>query len=346
MLLIGLLLLWAMRLLGQGEINTVPTTIYVENAYTLQAEQGVAVHFELRQPNGQYFRTDTRYTDEQGLINISLQPDLRYSLTSRKADYFTQLTLLETTKLSRTSRNRFNISLRPKACYRLQGQVKGERSQWKDAYFEMTNLATQVSQRIEIDEQGRYFACGKCGETYAIAPMVEGQAQELDTLYLSPTACQSRQNPLLNFNLRLKPQPIVDPLPDSAVTPVVVQEDSFVVKDLSFEGKTKKLGVQGQKALEELVVALKAEPDLFVELLVHTDSRKSERYNWLLAQKRGELLKVYMEEQGIAPDRYVIVPVGEARIINECTNNTRCTAAQHAVNNRVEMVRHPEGKPF
>lgn len=336
------LLLLATGLLGQTNTFSVPTTLYVENAYTLQAEAGVELSIELRQPNGQYFQVSTHSTNEMGKVSLSLQPDLSYSITSKKKDYYTQLTLLETKELARTNKNRFNISLRPKFCYRLQGQISGAKNIGNDTYFDMTNLATQESQRVPINAQGEYYTCGKCGETYVIAPVVEGEAQELDTLYLSPTACEGGRNPLLHFNFKLKPQPVVAII--SEAEPVEL-EDSLVVKDLSFEGKTKKLGAQGQKALEGLVAELKASPDLFVELLVHTDSRKSERYNWLLAQKRGVLLSAYMEEQGIPAERYVIVPVGEARIINQCTNNKRCTAAEHAANNRVEMVRHIGGKP-
>lgn len=348
MKLICCFLLLTISLLAQDKNSSVPTTLYVQNAYTLQAEEGVEVQFELRQPNGQYFRTATHYTNAQGMVSLSLQPNLSYSITSKKKKYYTQLTLLETKDLARTSKNRFNISLRPKSCYRLQGQVETT-TIGEEAYFEMTNLTTQESQTVAIDEQGHFYTCGECGATYAIAPFIGGQAQELDTLYLSPSQCQGGRNPLLKFNLSLKPQPIPeevqpDPAPEGIAALAI--GDSLIVQDLSFEGKTKKLGAQGQKALEELVEALKVEPDLFVELLVHTDSRKSERYNWLLAQKRGKLLEKYMEEQGIAPERYTIIPVGEARILNQCTNNKSCTAAQHAVNNRVEMVRHPAGKKF
>lgn len=339
-------MLLTIPILAQDRATSVPTTLYVQNAYTLQAEEGVELKFELRQPNGQYFRTATHYTNADGMVSLSLQPNLSYSITSKKDQYYTQLTLLETKDLARTSKNRFNISLRPKSCYRLQGQVQGDTPVGEGAYFEMTNLASLESQTVAIDKQGYFFTCGSCGATYAIAPYIGGQAQELDTLYLSPSQCKGGRNPLLNFNLSLKPQPVIEePTPPEGIAALAVG-DSLVVKDLSFEGKTKKLGGQAQKALEELVATLQAEPNLFVELLVHTDSRKSERYNWLLAQKRGKLLEEYMQEQGIAPERYVIVPVGEARILNQCTNGKNCTAAEHALNNRVEMVRHPAGKKF
>lgn len=345
MRLIYCFLLLATSVLGQDRTSSVPTTLYVENSYTLQPEEGVELRFELRQPNGRYYRVATRYTNADGMVSVSLQPNLSYSITSKKSDYYTQLTLLETNDLARLSKNRFNISLRPKSCYRLQGQVERKQMNWTAAYFTMTNLATQKSQQVNIDQQGNYYTCGKCGETYVIAPFIDDQAQQLDTLYLSPSNCQERRNPLLRFNLELQEQPAPAPIiPEQEVW--LETGDSLVVKNLSFEGKTKKLGAEAQKALEELVELLKKESDSMIELLVHTDARKSERYNWLLAQKRGLLLEKYMKEQGIASERYTIIPVGEAQILNECTNNKRCSAAQHAVNNRIEIVRHPVNKEF
>lgn len=335
--------LLATNLIGQTNNSSVPTAVYVMNSYTLQAEEGVELHFELQQPNGQYFCTAIHYTDANGMVHLSLQPNLRYSITSKKSNYYTQITLLETKDLARTNKNRFNISLRPKFCYRLKGEVQGEQHLWKGAYLTMTNITTQESQNVAINQQGQYYTCGTCGETYAIGIIIKDKIQKLDTLYLASSQCQGEGNPLLYFNLELKPQPIAPPKQQPTPNKIAALAigDSLVVENLTFEGKTKKLGVKAQKALEKLMSALKSEPELFIELLVHTDSRKSERYNWLLAQKRGALLEKHMKEQGIAPDRYVIVPVGEGRILNQCTNKKNCTTAEHAVNNRIEIVRHP-----
>ncbi|MFK7798019.1 MAG: OmpA family protein [Aureispira sp.] len=336
--------------MAQNISSAVPTTIYVENAYTSQAEEGVELHVDLKQPNGQQYRLSTHITNAQGMVNLSLQPEISYSLTSRKADYYTQLTLLKTTDLARTSKNRFNISLRPKSCYRLKGQIRGNQVIWKNAYFTMTNIATQELQRVELNEQGEYHTCGKCGETYVIAPFVEEQAQALDTLYLAPNQCQNGRNPLLQFDFQMMPQPvsIAENIPKEEKEGVETIEqlaigDSLIIDELRFEGKTKKLDSKGNKALEDLVKALQENPQLYVELIVHTDARKSERYNWLVAQKRGIWLAEYFTTQGIPTERIMVTPVGEARILNHCTNNKRCTTAQHAVNDRVEMVRHPNG---
>lgn len=355
MLLITCFLLLTTALMAQNTNSAVPAVIYVQNAYTSQAEEGVELQVAIKQPNGQQYRLSTHHTNAQGMINLSLQPVVSYSITSKKANYYTQLTLLNTKDLARTNKNRFNISLRPKFCYRLKGQIRGEQLVWKEAYFTMTNITTQEIQRVELSARGAYHTCGKCGETYVIAPFVNGQAQVLDTLYLSPSQCQDGRNPLLQFDFQLKPQPpsIEESLPNEgqeatkSKTIKAIEQlaigDSLIIDELRFEGKTKKLNTKGNKALEDLVNALQANPQLFIELIVHTDARKSNRYNWLVAQKRGTWLTEYFTNKGISTERIVITPVGEARILNHCTNNKRCTVAQHAVNDRVEMVRHPNG---
>jgi outer membrane protein OmpA-like peptidoglycan-associated protein len=355
MVLITCFLLLTTALMAQN--SAVPTVIYVENTYTSQAEEGVELQVAIKQPNGQQYKLSTHHTNADGMVNLSLQPDISYSITSRKSDYYTQLTLLKTTDLARTSKNRFNISLRPKSCYRLKGQIRGEQVVWKNAYFTMTNIATQEIQRVELSVRGEYHTCGKCGETYIIAPFVDDKAQVLDTLYLDPTQCQTGRNPLLQFDFQLNPQPpaIEESLPkeenEIAKTKTVeaIEQlaigDSLIIDELRFEGKTKKLDSNGKQALEDLLKALKANPDLFIELIVHTDARKSERYNWLVAQRRGVWLAEFFANQGVPAERILITPVGEARILNHCTNNKRCTTAEHAVNDRVEMVRHPNGAP-
>lgn len=350
MVLITCFLLLTTGLMAQNFSSAVPTVIYVENTYTAQAEEGVELQVAIKQPNGQQYKLSTHRTNANGMVNLSLQPDISYSITSKKADYYTQLTLLNTKDLARTSKNRFNISLRPKSCYRLKGQIRGEQIVWKDAYFIMTNIATQEQQQVVLSEQGAYHTCGKCGETYIIAPFVDGQAQALDTLYLAPAQCQKGRNPLLQFDFEIIPQPILVekaiPIEEEvSVIEQLVVGDSLIVEELRFEGKTQKLDSKGKEALEDLVSALEANPQLFIELIVHTDARKSERYNWLVAQKRGAWLAEYFTDKGIAQERILITPVGEARILNHCTNNKPCTAAEHAINDRVEMVRHPNGVP-
>lgn len=333
---------------------TIPAAIYIENAYTFEPQQGVDIQLNIKQPNGTVYSAGTYLSDAEGMVPLSLLPNTVYQISSRKATYYSQLTLLETKELSRTGNNRFNISLRPKACYRLQGQVA--QAVGEGSYFDLREANTGATQRVRIRPDGRYFACGECGSTYYLTAQLDGEAQLPDTVYLDPLACTTARNPIMNLTFQPRPAPVVvkaveaiaaDKDPNAALSEYIpAVDDSLIVENLVFEGKTKKLGSASEAVLLELIDALAADEDLVVELLVHTDSRKSERYNWLLAERRGALLKEYLDNKGIDPQRYRILPIGEQKILNHCTNGKRCSTADHRINNRVELIRHPNGKVF
>lgn len=333
---------------GEEQVFSVPVAIYIENAYTFAPQNGVTVTIQVRQPNGRPYRFGVYKTDAQGVILLSLLPSTVYQITSQKDGYFSQLTLLETKNLSRTGKNRFNISLRPKECFRLQGQL--QRTIGEESYFTLTNLATKATQKVRILSDGRYYACGACGETYRLEATIGGQVQQPDTIYLDPRSCMEERSPIMRLSVQPIPILEVEPIKEepeeitSSLLPSI--GDSLIVENLVFEGKTKRLGEAGRAILEELITILAEDSNLVVKLLIHTDARKSERYNWLLAERRGELLRRSMEARGIDPRRYCILPIGEKDILNHCTNNKSCTAKEHRINNRVELIRYPNGVFF
>ena len=84
--------------------------------------------------------------------------------------------------------------------------------------------------------------------------------------------------------------------------------------------------------LDEIFEALKARPDLKVEIQGHTDSRGSHEYNVGLSQKRAESVKAYLESKGIDGAR--MVPKGYGPDQPIATNDT---AQGRASNRRVAL---------
>jgi outer membrane protein OmpA-like peptidoglycan-associated protein/tetratricopeptide (TPR) repeat protein len=90
--------------------------------------------------------------------------------------------------------------------------------------------------------------------------------------------------------------------------------------------------------LDKLVMILKQNPKIFIELSSHTDSRGNDEYNMVLSQKRADAAVNYIISKGISPKRLTAKGYGETRPVNECTNNVKCTEAQHLLNRRTEFV--------
>lgn len=345
---LGNAILWAQ----DNTAMSIPAAIYIEDSYTFEPQAGVKVQLHIKKPDGTSYRYGEYTSNAEGMIPLSLLPQTVYQISSRKAKYYSQLTLLETQELSRTGKNRFNISLRPKSCYRLQGQIHQEVGE--KSFFELTDASTGVAQRVRIFPDGRYYACGECGTTYYLTAQINGEIQQPDTIYLDPIACTIQRRPIMNLDFQPRPPlPSVKEIPQpekpverGAETYIPAVNDSLIVENLVFEGKTKRLDAAGEAVLLELMDALVADEDLVVELLVHTDARKSERYNWLLAERRAALIEQYLEDKNIDSRRYRILPIGEQKILNHCTNGKRCSITEHRVNNRVELIRHPNGELF
>lgn len=317
---------------------TIPATLEVENTYNLKPVIGAHVLVQQKEFDGKYYRYGVYYTDSSGTIDLSLNKGKVYSITTQKENYYTQIAVLSTDDTNRGGKFFLGLSMRPKDCYRLKGKVKSAQPFVGENYLILQNLESNESERVEIDEKGYYFACGTCGQNYLFIPYLDGKQQKIDTIELKEGTCEGKRNPLLELNITAQ-EASTTSVEDVAEMSMGrhAKGDSLVLEDLVFEGKTKELNDIGGEALDLLYEKLMADERLIVELRVHTDARKSERYNWLLAKKRGTFIEQFLLEKGIDPSRFTITPVGEAEILNKCTNGKACSKEEHEINNRVEM---------
>ncbi|NQX92665.1 MAG: OmpA family protein, partial [Flavobacteriales bacterium] len=95
---------------------------------------------------------------------------------------------------------------------------------------------------------------------------------------------------------------------------------------------------EAKRELDRLVKILKDNPTMTIELSSHTDARGSASYNMSLSRKRAKSAVDYLVSQGISKNRLVPKGYGESRLINRCTDNSKCTDEEHAKNRRTEFV--------
>lgn len=95
--------------------------------------------------------------------------------------------------------------------------------------------------------------------------------------------------------------------------------------------------VDAAKELDKLVVTLKSNPTVVIELSSHTDSRGDNGYNKSLSQKRAESATQYLISQGIASERIVAKGYGEEYLTNQCADGIICINEEHQKNRRTEF---------
>lgn len=90
--------------------------------------------------------------------------------------------------------------------------------------------------------------------------------------------------------------------------------------------------------LAKILAALKEYPVLKIHIESHTDSRGKDAYNLKLSEHRAQATLKWLLKQGIDNNRISAKGYGESRLINKCTNSTRCTEEEHQLNRRSMFI--------
>jgi OOP family OmpA-OmpF porin len=122
------------------------------------------------------------------------------------------------------------------------------------------------------------------------------------------------------------------PKPVATKSAKVTAAGTWAYEDIRFASGKAELTAGSTPVLKEIADALRANPDLRVEIQGHTDSAGSVALNEGLSQQRADAVRDYLIDQGIAPERMTAKGYGPHRPIAD--NNTADGRAQ---NRRVEL---------
>jgi len=109
-------------------------------------------------------------------------------------------------------------------------------------------------------------------------------------------------------------------------------------RNILYEYTKADLTPDARAALDNLIVLIRDNPNLTIELGSHTDSRGREDANMSLSIKRAKSAVDYiLENSDIPPSSIISRGYGETDLLNKCTSFVECTEAEHARNRRTEI---------
>lgn len=93
------------------------------------------------------------------------------------------------------------------------------------------------------------------------------------------------------------------------------------------------LNVGAKKIIDaRLLPILKDGVAVYIES--HTDMRGTRKDNQELSDRRAKAVTDYLISKGINPSQLFAKGFGESRLLNKCSDNVKCSEAEHAVNRR------------
>lgn len=147
-----------------------------------------------------------------------------------------------------------------------------------------------------------------------------------DSTYVKTTDIKNDTSIVVKINL--KPKPEIE---------VVSTDQPIRLNNIYYDYNDAKILKASRPDLDYLYELMNQYPDMVIELSSHTDSRGNDEYNLKLSQRRAESAKKYLVEKGIAEDRIQAVGYGETALLNQCTNDVKCSEEEHRFNRRTEF---------
>ena len=109
--------------------------------------------------------------------------------------------------------------------------------------------------------------------------------------------------------------------PDLCLTLIpATPEEAIKIDNVYYDYNKASLQKTSFAALDKLVILLKDNPALRIELNAHTDSKGEEDYNQRLSDARAKTVVNYLISKGISKDRLTAVGMGESQPVAENTN--------------------------
>lgn len=111
----------------------------------------------------------------------------------------------------------------------------------------------------------------------------------------------------------------------------------YDLNTIYYERNKSEIRPSAKLELNKIVEALRANPEISIELGSHTSSRGTDAYNQKLSEDRARIAAEYIISQGISADRITFMGYGETKLLNHCSNGKVCSEEEHAINRRTEF---------
>lgn len=103
---------------------------------------------------------------------------------------------------------------------------------------------------------------------------------------------------------------------DATISMVKISEEPFILKGILYEFDSAKLTKEAKNVIDTtLLVVLKDNPEIVIQLSSHTDNKGTENYNMDLSERRAESVVRYLILNGIHEKRMVAKGYGETQPI-------------------------------
>ncbi|MFK7807102.1 MAG: OmpA family protein [Saprospiraceae bacterium] len=111
----------------------------------------------------------------------------------------------------------------------------------------------------------------------------------------------------------------------------------YILEEMNYQPGEYLLAPKMTLQLEPIAEMLTEQPDLQLEISIHTESIGYDENNLKISKKRAKAIKNYLLYKGVEVTRITAIGLGETKLLNHCSNGVVCEEEEHMANQRVEV---------
>ncbi len=267
---------------------------------------------------------DTAYTDSRGEFAFPVEQDKAYRLVARLKGRYDGESFFSTERVEQQQIITRDVHLVADAGIFMQGAVR-----YKDrlGFIEgmtvsVVNLSSFFSESKLTDQGGGFLFRLQNNEEFEVLfekPGFFSQSIQVSTIGV-------RQG-IIDLNavrdLEFEAVQVGTPIP---------------LRHVRWAGTSSALDKMAKLELDGLVERLMVNPDVRIEVGVHSDARSEPTEALRTTQKQADAIVAYLVDKGIPKDRLKAQGYGTTAPLNHCVPGVVCSEEEHAVNRRTEYT--------
>ena len=270
-------------------------------------------------------------SDGKGNYNFTLDPNKPYQLVVQKEGFFPKIQ--NVTALEVSEERKMNIVLDKDPNITLLGVVTDRETGSPVPYakVKLIDLNSGNEELITTNQNGIFnkkLTEKKLNETVNYNLRVEAEGYLTVSVNYNRLLDREGQYDIgVEVNLKLEKIKIGETKLEDIVevNPIFWDLGSAVVRS------------DAARELDKIVEAMNNNPNIYIELGSHTDSRGSDKQNLELSDKRAKAAAEYIKARITNPLRITGKGYGESSLINRCKDGVNCSEEEHQANRRTEF---------
>ena len=264
-----------------------------------------------------------RISDTRGEAVYDFTGERKFLVLVSKSGYDTKEAGYST--MGNAARSELVVPMAKRTCALLSGMIKDKATGGRipNAVVRIQNTCNDREEVILATELGTFNHCLPLGCEFKVIGVKENYQKTLVGL-------STKDN---NGSTPLEAELLM-----SADDKARIGKGSVIVlENIYYDFDKSDIRAGAARELDKLSEILLAHPTMEIEMVAHTDSRGSGRYNQQLSQRRAESARQYLVARGVESRRIQAIGIGETHLRNRCKDGVPCSEKEHQYNRRSEV---------